>query len=185
MTRRLVDVTRTLDRLAELLGDHPATADRFDRWLDDQENDMSDKDNASKPGDRLHQKVREASARAVAERFAREADVQTGIRLPVALISRADELARVIAAQDPVIGLMGPVTRSGVLRMALSIGLDELARRYGMTERLVIRATGEIVLLGRDQDPGEGELVDIVGTTPEALAKILERIDYSNRQRAR
>jgi hypothetical protein len=52
-------------------------------------------------------------------------DVQTGIRLPQSILDRADALAVRLAA-DPVRSAMATPTRSGVLRLALALGLAEL-----------------------------------------------------------
>jgi hypothetical protein len=56
------------------------------------------------------------------------ADHQTGIRLPTTALERADRLAEALR-DDPEVGAMGPVTRSGVLRLAIALGLDEIERR--------------------------------------------------------
>jgi hypothetical protein len=51
----------------------------------------------------------------------------TSIRIPSALLARADELVPLIAATGELVG----ASRSLVLRLALVEGLRVLARRYG------------------------------------------------------
>lgn len=55
------------------------------------------------------------------------ADVQTAIRLPQAVLDRADALVEKLAA-DPVLTAMGGPTRSGVLRLAIALGLEQLEK---------------------------------------------------------
>lgn len=62
------------------------------------------------------------------------ADHQTGIRLPTSAIARADALAAALA-DDPQLSAMGPVTRSGVLRLAIALGLDVLEGRTPAPQR--------------------------------------------------
>ena len=51
----------------------------------------------------------------------------TSLRIPMALLARADELVPLVAATGEVVG----ASRSVVLRLALAEGLKLLARRYG------------------------------------------------------
>ena len=56
-------------------------------------------------------------------------DVQTSMRLPSALLDRADALIEALT-DDPSLSLMGKMTRSKVLRLAIARGLDELERQH-------------------------------------------------------
>lgn len=166
MTRRarghLVDVTVTLDRLADLLGANPATADRFDRWLDEQDVNMRNDD-------------KNPSAARVAARFA-ASERATALRLPAGQLAQADALVAVLEG-DPTIGAMGKVSRSGVLRLALAIGLDELARRYNLRRRVAVLPTGEArELSDSDELPEGSEIVEIVSASPKALDVVLGRV---------
>ena len=55
-------------------------------------------------------------------------DVQTSMRLPTTLLDRADELVDALR-DDPTLAMMGKMTRSKVLRLALNEGLAILERR--------------------------------------------------------
>jgi hypothetical protein len=140
----LVDVTGSLDRLAELLGDNPDRAERFGAWLDEQEDDV--------PKD--------------------ERDKMTGIRLPPTQLTRADALANLLA-EDPEIGAMGPVSRSGVLRLALAEGLDAIEQRRA--RRLwVLVEDGKVTATTTTAPPKRGgAFVELRSTSVEALAVVL------------
>lgn len=55
--------------------------------------------------------------------------VMTPLRLPPELLKRAERLLPMVAA-DPRVSLLGRVSRSTVLRMALISGLDALEKQY-------------------------------------------------------
>jgi hypothetical protein len=55
----------------------------------------------------------------------------TSLRIPPALLARADELVPLIAATGELVN----ARRSTVLRLALAEGLRVLARRYGAASR--------------------------------------------------
>ena len=56
-------------------------------------------------------------------------DVQTSMRLPAELLQRADALIAELK-MDPALSMMGKITRSKVLRLALSEGLAALESRH-------------------------------------------------------
>jgi len=56
-------------------------------------------------------------------------DVQTSMRLPSSLLERADALIESLQL-DPSLSMMGSMTRSKVLRLALARGLEDLEERH-------------------------------------------------------
>jgi hypothetical protein len=56
-------------------------------------------------------------------------DFLTSIRLPAAVLDRADVLVAILN-RKPSLTALGPVTRSAVLRLAMIEGLDVLERRH-------------------------------------------------------
>ena len=56
-------------------------------------------------------------------------DVQTSMRLPAELLQRADELIESLQ-DDPALSMMGKMTRSKVLRLALNEGLKSLEMEH-------------------------------------------------------
>ena len=56
-------------------------------------------------------------------------DVQTSMRLPAEMLQRADDLIESLQ-QDPTLSMMGKMTRSKVLRLALSEGLKSLEQQH-------------------------------------------------------
>ena len=56
-------------------------------------------------------------------------DVQTSMRLPASLLQRADALIDSLQG-SPSLAMMGKMTRSKVLRLALSEGLEQLEAQY-------------------------------------------------------
>jgi hypothetical protein len=67
-------------------------------------------------------------------------DVQTSMRLPSTLLDQADALIESLQL-DPSLSMMGKMTRSKVLRLALSEGLRALEHQYSRELSLRPRAT--------------------------------------------
>ena len=78
-------------------------------------------------------------------------DVQTSMRLPALLLTRADALIDKLHA-DPSLAMMGKMTRSKVLRLALSEGLQILEERYASTQYRRPRSTLARAHAPEDQD---------------------------------
>ena len=67
-------------------------------------------------------------------------DVQTSMRLPSQLLERADKLIDSLQ-RDPSLAMMGKMTRSKVLRLALSEGLRLLEERHMASDTRRPRST--------------------------------------------
>lgn len=205
--RRLVDVTRSLDRLAELLGTNPARGDRFGRWLDDQEGQVPD-ETAARTMLRLPQLLLDRVDAVAAATGARRSGVlrkaldlglgelrarglrrplpeltatgaSVGLRFADEVLAAADELLLTLQGSEPFLASTS-ATRSGVLRVAIALGVDELEARAGLRVVAVVR-DGEVVDVGADTD-ADGDRVDLRSTSPEALAVVRRRLQPARRR---
>ena len=80
-------------------------------------------------------------------------DVQTSMRLPAELLQRADDLIESLQ-HDPALSMMGKMTRSKVLRLALSEGLKSLEAQYRVRPpSATLRPRSSLVETDAHQDP--------------------------------
>ena len=84
-------------------------------------------------------------------------DVQTSMRLPSQLLERADKLIDSLQL-DPSLAMMGKMTRSKVLRLALSEGLRVLEERHMTTDPRRPRSNLPRAREPKDQSPEDSRI---------------------------
>jgi predicted DNA-binding protein len=105
-----------------------------------------------------------------------------GVRLADAVLTLADELIPTLSAL-PAFATCSTANRSGVLRVAIVLGLDELERRHGAVVALlrphvafVSVVGGVVVQVADDATRLRGEVVELRAPSAAALAAIVARV---------